>query len=120
MMDEISDLISDITEAAKSDPDHVVDFKAIFTVSVFNILWAIIAGGKRYQRDDPAFKQLLANVDLFLRGGNIAQVFIPVPAFLVRLFPSLPSRLGLKDELFVPIQQFIEVLIMNCALNHSQ
>jgi hypothetical protein len=46
MMDEISDLISDITEAAKSDPDHVVDFKAIFTVSVFNILWAII-GGKR-------------------------------------------------------------------------
>ncbi|EFX83937.1 hypothetical protein DAPPUDRAFT_194538 [Daphnia pulex] len=107
MMGEISDLILDITGAAKSDPDHIVDFKAIFTVSVFNILWAII-GGKRYQRDDPAFKQLLANVDLFLRGGNIAQVVIPVPAFLVRLFPSLPSRLGVKDELFVPIQQFIE------------
>jgi methyl farnesoate epoxidase/farnesoate epoxidase len=119
MMDEISDLILDITEAAKSDPDHVVDFKAIFTVSVFNILWVVI-GGKRFQRDDREFKQLLANVDLFLRGGNIAQVVIPVPAFLVRLFPSLPSRLGLKDELFVPIQQFIEVFIMNSALNHSK
>jgi hypothetical protein len=110
MIDEINDLILDITAAAKSDPGHVVDFKAIFTVSVINILWAII-GGKRYQRDDLKFKKLLANIDMFLRAGNIAQVLFPVPAFLVRHFPSLPSLLGLQDDLFVPIQQFIEVLI---------
>jgi len=108
MMDEISDLISDISATAKSSPDHVVDFKSIFTVSVINILWAII-GGKRFQRDDPKFKKLLDNIDQFLGSGNAAQANLPVPAFLVRLFPSLPRRLGLKTHLFVPIQQFIEV-----------
>jgi hypothetical protein len=30
MMDEISDLILDITEAAKSDPDHVSRFQSHF------------------------------------------------------------------------------------------
>ncbi len=68
-MEEISDLISDITETAKSDPGHIVNFKAIFTVSVINILWAIV-GGKRYRRDDPAFKKLLDSIDEFVRGGN--------------------------------------------------
>lgn len=51
-MEEINELTSDITEAAQSDPEHVVDFRLIFTVSVINILWAIV-GGKRYRRDDP-------------------------------------------------------------------
>ncbi|XP_046654690.1 methyl farnesoate epoxidase-like [Daphnia pulicaria] len=73
MMDEISDLILDITEAAKSDPDHLLEAKD--------------------------FSETTRRLNNFV---------IPVPAFLVRLFPSLPSRLGLKDELFVPIQQFIE------------
>ena len=58
MIDEINDLISDMTETAKSDPGHVVDFKSIFTVSAINILWAII-GGKRFQRDNVKFKKLL-------------------------------------------------------------
>jgi hypothetical protein len=52
IMEEINELTSDITEAAQSDPEHVVDFRLIFTVSVINILWAIV-GGKRYRRDDP-------------------------------------------------------------------
>ncbi len=69
MMEEINDLISDITEAARSDPGHVVDFKLIFTVSVINILWAIV-GGKRYRRDDPEFKKILDNIDQFVRAGN--------------------------------------------------
>ena len=108
MIDEINDLISDMTETAKSDPGHVVDLKSIFTVSAINILWAII-GGKRFQRDNVKFKKLLDNVDMFIRGGNLAKAVISVPAFLVRLFPSLPGLLGLTDDLVVPIQQFIEV-----------
>jgi hypothetical protein len=108
MMDEISDLISDITEAAKSDPDHVVDFKAIFTVSVFNILWVII-GGKRFQRDNLEFKKLLNNLAQFLKCGNI-RALLPIPAFLIRLFPSLPGKLGINGDLCLPVQQFIEVI----------
>ncbi|EFX83960.1 hypothetical protein DAPPUDRAFT_47261 [Daphnia pulex] len=110
MMDEIADLISEISTTAKSNPDHVVDFKSIFSVSVINILWAII-GGKRFQRDDPKFKKLLDNIDQFLGSGNVAQANLPIPAFLVRLFPSLPGRLGIKTQLFVPIQKFIEETI---------
>ena len=63
MIDEINDLISDMTETAKSDPGHVVDLKSIFTVSAINILWAII-GGKRFQRDNVKFKKLLDNGEL--------------------------------------------------------
>ena len=109
MMEEINDLISEITATAKSDPEHVVDFKAIFSVSVINILWAIV-GGKRFQRNDPQFKKLLDNVNQFLQSGNAVQANLPVPAFLIRHFPSLPRRLGINTELFHPIQKFIEVL----------
>jgi hypothetical protein len=108
MMGEITDLISEITATAKSNRDHVVDFKSIFSVSVINILWAIV-GGKRFQRDDPKFKKLLDNIDKFLQSGNVLQANLPVPAILVRLFPSLPGWLGINTQLFVPIQKFIEV-----------
>ncbi|XP_046454333.1 methyl farnesoate epoxidase-like isoform X1 [Daphnia pulex] len=110
MMGEITDLISEITATAKSNRDHVVDFKSIFSVSVINILWAII-GGKRFQRDDPKFKKLLDNIDQFLQSGNVLQANLPVPAILVRLFPSLPGWLGINTQLFVPIQKFIEETI---------
>ena len=109
MMDEINDLISEITATAKSDPEHIVDFKAIFSVSVINILWAIV-GGKRFQRNDPQFKKLLDNVNKFLESGNAVQANLPVPAFLVRLFPSLPRILGMKTELFSSIQKIIMVI----------
>jgi methyl farnesoate epoxidase/farnesoate epoxidase len=112
MMDEISDLILDITEAAQSDPEHVVDFRLIFTVSVINILWAIV-GGKRYRRDDPEFKKILDNIDQFVRAGNAVAGNLPVPAFLIRFFPSLPRRLGLNTHLFIPIQKLIQVLVVD-------
>jgi hypothetical protein len=72
-------------------------------------LWAIV-GGKRFQRNDPQFKKLLDNVNQFLQSGNAVQANLPVPAFLIRHFPSLPRRLGINTELFHPIQKFIEVL----------
>ena len=111
MMEEISDMISDITEAAKSDLGHIVNFKAIFTVSVINILWAV-AGGKRYRRDDPAFKKLLDSIDEFVRGGNTVAGNLPVPEFLIRLFPSIPKRLGVNTDVFIPIQQLIKVFYL--------
>ena len=109
MMDEINDLLSDIKSAAQSDPDHVVDFNDIFTVSIINSLWAILCG-KRYQRDDAAFKHLLSLIVQFLRGGSPVGGGVPIPAFLIRLFPSLPKLFGADTELFVPIQAFIRVV----------
>lgn len=108
-MDEITDLLTDIKSTAKSDPDHIVDFKAIFTVSIINILWAILCG-KRYQRDNEAFKKLLSLIVKFLSGGNTVGGSFPLPAFLIRMFPSLPRFFGIDTELFLPIQEFIKVL----------
>lgn len=108
MMGEINDLISEISNVSKSDPDHVVDFKSIFIVSIINILWAII-GGKRFQRDDLQFKTLLSIVENFVQGSNAFRAVIPIPATLLRLFPSLLKLIGVNTQLFIPIQQFIEV-----------
>lgn len=107
-MNEINDLIADMTAAAKSNPDHIVDFKSLFVVSVINILWAIL-GGQRFRRDDERFIQLLINVEEFLRGGNALLASFPIPFFIVRLFPSLPGLLGINTQLFVPLQKFIKV-----------
>lgn len=109
MMNEIRDLISDISSASKSDPKNIVDFKSIFSVSVINILWAIVAG-ERFERNDVKFKRLLSNVDLFLQNGDAVSVSVPVPAFLIRMFPSIPKWLGIDTELFRPLQTFIQVV----------
>lgn len=108
MIDEINELLSDIDSVSKSDPDNVVDFRLIFSVSVINILWAII-GGKRYKRDDEAFKELLVSVEKFLRSGNAVRSSLPVPAFVLRNFPTLVEKIGINATLFDPVQKFIEV-----------
>ena len=111
MMDEIRDLIRDMTNSAQSNADRVVEFRGTFTVSVVNILWAIIAG-QRFQRDDAALKKLLENVDLFLKSGNIARTSLPVPEFLVRHVPIIPALLGVDTRLFQPLQQLIQVIFI--------
>ncbi|KAI9552867.1 hypothetical protein GHT06_020751 [Daphnia sinensis] len=98
MMDEINDLIVDIAVAAESNPDNIVDFKACLMC-------------QRFRHDDEMFKKLLANVERFLRGGNALRANIPVPAFVVRLFPSLPRLLGINTQLFIPLQKFIKETI---------
>lgn len=108
MLDEVQELVNEIKELAKSDPNHVVEFKGMFSLSVINILWAII-GGKRFQRDDDEFRKLLDCIDKFLKGSNAVRANIPVPAVLVRLFPSIPKFLGLDTSLFHPIQKFVMV-----------
>ncbi len=109
MMDEITDLLSDLKSSAQSDPDYIVDFKEVFTVPIINMLWAILCG-KRYQRNDEAFNKLLALIIKFVRGGNSIGAEFPMPAFLIRMFPSLPRFFGIDTELFLPIQEFIKVL----------
>lgn len=108
MVDEVQDLIKDIKESADSHPNKVVDFTGVFNVSVINILWAII-GGKRFQRDDAIFRKLLFDVDQFLKSSNIAGATFPLPAFLVRRFPSILKLLGFNTQLIHPLQNFIEV-----------
>ena len=40
IIDEISELIQEMTDTASSNADGKVDFKGLFSVSVINILWA--------------------------------------------------------------------------------
>lgn len=109
MMNEITDLMSIVAQTAQSHPDHVVDFESIFAVSVINIIWAII-GGKSYPQNDRTIGKLSYNISQFLEsGGNLVTGNLPVPAFLLRLFPSLPKLIGMKTHLFMPIQKLIQV-----------
>ncbi len=109
MMNEITDLMSIVAQTAQSHPDHVVDFESIFAVSVINILWAII-GGKSYPQNDQTIGNLSYSISQFLeRGGDLVKGNLPIPAFLLRLFPSLPKLIGMKTYLFKPIQKLIQV-----------
>jgi len=108
MMDEVRDLLLDLKCYAESDSMGIVDFKDIFTVSVINILWLIVAG-KRYSRDDPKFKQLLANLEILVKSVSVGRLAIPFPDFLLKFFPRLKKFIGIDTELFVPLQSFIQV-----------
>lgn len=109
-MEEIRDLIDEMKNQANSNTESVVDFKGIFVVSVVNILWAIV-GGERFQRDDARFKRLLDDIDLFFRVGNPVRANVPIPAFLLKLFPSLRSYFGVQTDMFEPLQSFIKVSV---------
>lgn len=109
MVDEIQELLNEIKQSAQSDPDGQVGFEGLFHVSVINILWAII-GGKRFQRNDTTFKEILFSVELFLKKSNAVRGNLPVPSILVRHFPWIPKLLGVDPELFVPITTLIQVL----------
>ncbi|XP_046454405.1 methyl farnesoate epoxidase-like [Daphnia pulex] len=108
MMNEITELMSIVAQTAQSHPDHVVDFESIFSVSVINIIWAII-GGKSYPQNDRTIGNLSYNISRFLEsGGDLVTGNLPVPAFLLRLFPYLPKLIGMKTYLFMPIQKLIQ------------
>ena len=118
MMEEINDLISEMSETAKSNAEHVVDFNDIFKVSMVNILWGIV-GLKCYRRSDPTFKKLFDSIEEFLQNGrNIVIGNLPIPEFLIRVFPSLPRILGMKTELFSSIQKIIMVKTWILELAH--
>lgn len=75
MMNEVLDLLKEIKHVSESDPNHVVDFKGRFQVSVVNIIWAVI-GGKRFERDDLEFKKVLFVVEQFFAlGTRLVQEF---------------------------------------------
>jgi hypothetical protein len=118
MMNEITDLMSIVAQTARSHPDHVVDFESIFAVSVINILWAII-GGKSYPQNDQTIGNLSYSISQFLEsGGDLVKGNLPIPAFLLRLFPSLPKLIGMKTYLFRPIQKLIQVY--TCAYSATK
>ena len=108
MLEEIQDLIEDIASASKSDPNHVVDLQSTFKLSVINILWAIV-GGKRFQRDDINFVNFVSFIDKFMRSTNIIGAIIPIPAWLLKLFPFVGGWLGFNARLVRPLQEYCEV-----------
>lgn len=108
IQEEIYDLIEETRMIANSNPDHVVDFKAMFNLTLMNILWAII-GGERFKHNDPQLKHLLSIVEMFFRSGEVVRANLPVPGFVLRNFPFVRKFVGLRNDMFEPLQDFIRV-----------
>ena len=108
MLAEVQDFLGEIHRRAKSNPCGVVEFSSLFNVSVVNILWAMVAG-ERFKRTDARFLSLLSNIQSLFRVSNQLRAATPVPLYLMRFLPFLKQYIGLRDELFVPMQQFVMV-----------
>ena len=106
--EEIHEMLDDLRASAASNPAGIVDFKGVFSVSITNVLWAII-GGERFQRNDAKLIYLLETMETFFRGGNIITAEVPVPAIFVKLFPVVMKVLGIRSNLFASLQNFIKV-----------
>jgi methyl farnesoate epoxidase / farnesoate epoxidase len=105
--EEIEDLMEEIR--AHQLAHGSVDFKGMFNLSLINILWALV-GGERFRRDDRRLARLLDIVDNFVRSADFTRANIPLPDFCLRYFPSLTRKLlGLRNDLFTPLQDFIRV-----------
>ena len=109
--DEIREMLKEIKETAASNPAGIVDYKGVFNVSVINILWAI-AGGQRFRRDDQDFKQILRTLDVIFRSGDQIRSIVPVPRFLLRMFPVLRQIFGTRNDLFEQLKTFFEVTLV--------
>lgn len=108
IQDEIHELIEEIKTIASSNPNNVVDFKAMFNPTLINILWAIIAG-ERFKHDDAQLKCLLNIVENFFSSGQVVRANIPVPGFILRCFPFIRQFVGIRNDTFEPLQDFIRV-----------
>ena len=84
---------------------HIVYLKAIFTVSVINILWAIGGGGKgivvtiQRLRNYWTVSTNLSEVLGYTVMGNLSD-----PEFLIRLSPFISKRLGVNTDVFIPVR----------------
>nr|QST15065.1 CYP370A3 protein [Diaphanosoma celebensis] len=116
--DEIAEVMADIDQRAASDPDNIVDMRALFNVSVINILLAVV-GGKRFRRDDAKFIKLLATIDEIFRAGQTVRGTIEVPAFLLKVCPFLRDYLGKRDDLIDNLVHFVEELIDEHERNYT-
>jgi len=108
--EEINELLDELRASAASNVDGIVDMKGVFSVSIVNILWAII-GGERFKRNDAKFIKLLDTIEEFFRSGNTAAASIPIPKFMFKIFPILYKLTGTRSDLFVTIQDFINETI---------
>jgi len=108
--EEIHQLLDEMRTTAVSNPDGIVDFKGIFSVSITNVLWAVL-GGQRFHRNDERFVNLLNTIEEFFRSGKIAIANIPVPEIFFKKFPILFKLMGARGDLFVTVQDFIRETI---------
>lgn len=117
IVEEIKDLILDIASASETNPNQVVDFGSTFKLSTVNILWAIV-GGKRFQRDDVHLKNLVSHIDKFLVNSDVIGAITPIPAWFLRVCPSIMTWLGFNVQLFLPLQKYCEVKISQLCREH--
>ena len=108
IQEEIRDLVSEISSRQEGGGSLVVDFTGLFNLSLINILWTLI-GGDRFKRTDFRLRHLLDIVETVMRSGDVVRANIPLPGFLLRNFPFLRKVVGLRNNLYAPLQHFIKV-----------
>ena len=106
--EEIHQLLGDLRTSAASNSERIVDLKGAFSVSIINVLWAIV-GGERFQRNDAKFIRLLDTIEIFFRSGDIGRANLPIPDIVVKWFPSVYKLIGARGDLFVTLHHFIQV-----------
>lgn len=106
--EEIVDLVESILEQALSNPKNVVNFKGAFAQSTLNVLWTLV-GGRRFDRGDSRLTYLLDITDFVNRSFKPFTSSLPVPKFLLRQFPALRKLMGIRNDVFGPLQDFIRV-----------
>lgn len=119
IQDEIADLAREMmtlsssatAAAAATAGIVVVEFKGLFNLSLINILWAMTSG-ERFQRDDVRLKHLLETVESFIRSGHFVRANLPVPAWLLRKVPLVRRFVGLRNDLFTPLQDVSSSLVV--------
>ena len=113
--DEINLVLKEIDHQARSNPGRAVDMRGIFSVSVMNILLAVIEG-QRYEHNDPKFIKILETIDEIFRAGQTVRGVMEVPEFLLKRFPVLREYLGKKDDLTDRVARFALVSIRSIKL----
>jgi methyl farnesoate epoxidase / farnesoate epoxidase len=108
MLDEIQELLGEISAAAEADPGRVVNYKGIFDISLINVLWSIV-GGERYRRGDQYLKRLLRLIETIFRSGNAVGACTPIPLIVFKMFPKLRKYFGTRNDLVKEIIEYFEV-----------
>lgn len=106
--EEIRDLIELIRKQSKSNPKNIVDFEGIFNFFNLNVLWTLI-GGERFSLNDARVAHLLDIIAYFHRHFKPLTSSLPVPKCLLQIFPWLRKTLGVRNDIFQPLQDFIRV-----------
>ena len=68
-------------------------------------------GGERFKHDDPKLNKCVSAVSWFFANASHESIGIPIPKIALQIFPFLNKWIDYPQELFLPVKEFIQVLL---------